>query len=54
MNTLSVFYNQSLNPLSRVSYTEKMLTCSISQSCPTVWPGVENGFGVESGFFSGD
>ena len=23
-------------------------------SCPTVWPDVENGFGVENGFFIGD
>ena len=23
-------------------------------SCPTVWPGVENGFGGENGLFIGD
>ena len=49
MNIVSVCSNQFLNLLSylkaaRVQYI----------SCPTIWPGVENGFGIENGFFIGD
>ena len=40
-----------INPLIHCP-TAKLLTCSIS--CPTVWPGVQNGFGVENGCFIDD
>ena len=48
-NIVSLCSNRSLNPLcywkaARMQYI----------SCPTVWLGVENGFGIENEFFIGN
>ena len=49
MNIFSVCSNWSLNPLSYLKAAHVQYI-----SCPTVWLGVENGSGVENGYFIGD
>ena len=49
MNFVSVCSNQSLNPLSNCKAAHVQYI-----SCSTVWPDVDNGFGVENRFFIGN
>ena len=56
LNNINSIYTMNLRILSLYALINPWIHCPTEElvSCPTVWLGAENGFGVENGFFIGD